>query len=608
MHENRSVATPPVQYWKSVIDRRNRSMLHPSCVVMVLAGIAILTAPLILGFSVSLPHVTVASPRTQTIASSSRLAFSSPAKAAAVTRTRSTTVSYDNNDNPTNTTATSSINNCNSNTNNSTRSLAEDRVVTSIQNILHNARKRQPKETIKALFSFGNATGNLVVQSWLTPQTLEECASFWIEGSSVFAIDLQRLRFPKSSQEAAAVGWFTLLAANTFPWTPLLLPLVDRALEDVDPSVYLPTAFGQERRRGAWNRLQLQKEKSDAVPHSTNQQQTPPGEVATTGDRELFRTPQNVEESMRFFTDGSLLLLRDFQRGRLLQENQESLSTFGWFTFLSFSTFPLTPLLLPLIDKRRKGGTQSDYVPSAFRARRLAAMVRLREKQYKSTNEMPPDPIETLRAAAEIYQEDRPSTKQLLSAIIDVQRKRLDNSDFQDNLAGGGSPGRQWKLVYTAGKGAVIAARGSMNRKEEKKSWFGADLFSKLQFPWSNGLYVDGFAKAVQRFDTETYENENGFFGLLGQDEASFTVVGPFKWDLKSSICAFQPTATRLAWNKDLKWEFPITEKNDEPPKPLFEETKVSKLPFFKFILVDDAVAVAQGRSGGVALWARIEE
>lgn len=584
-------------------------LVHPSCVIMVLAGIAILTAPLIVGFSVLVPHVTVvASPRTHTIASSSRLAFSSPAKAAAETSTRSTTVSYDTNDNPTNTTATSSIDG--TNTNNSTRSLAEDRVVTSIQNILHNARERQPKETIKALFSFGNATGNLVIQSWLTPQTLEECASFWIEGSSVFAIDLQRLRFPKSSQEAAAVGWFTLLAANTFPWTPLLLPLVDRALEDVDPSVYLPSAFGQERRRGAWNRLQVQKEKSDAATHrSTNQQSPLPGEVATTGgDLGLFQTPQNVEESMRFFTDGSLLLLRDFQRGRLLQENQDSLSTFGWFTILSFSTFPLTPLLLPLIDKRRKGGTQSDYVPSAFRARRLAAVVRLREKQHISTNEMPLDPIETLRSAAAIYQEDRPNTKQLLGAIVDVQRKRLDNSDFQDNLAGGGSPGRQWKLVYTAGKGAVIAARGSMNRKEETKSWFGADLFSKQQLPWSNGLYVDGFAKAVQRFDTETYENENGFFGLLGQDGASFTVVGPFKWDPKSSICAFQPTATRLAWNKDLKWEFPITEKDDGPSKPSFEDTKVSKLHFFKFILVDDTVAVAQGRSGGVALWARIEE
>ena len=32
----------------------------------------------------------------------------------------------------------------------------------------------------------------------------------------------------------------------------------------------------------------------------------------------------------------------------------------------------------------------------------------------------------------------------------------------------------------------------------------------------------------------------------------------------------------------------------------------MTKLPFFKFLLVDDDIAVAQGRSGGVAVWARV--
>ena len=31
---------------------------------------------------------------------------------------------------------------------------------------------------------------------------------------------------------------------------------------------------------------------------------------------------------------------------------------YGWFALLSLSTFPLTPLLLPLIDKRRPEGAQ----------------------------------------------------------------------------------------------------------------------------------------------------------------------------------------------------------------------------------------------------------
>lgn len=32
----------------------------------------------------------------------------------------------------------------------------------------------------------------------------------------------------------------------------------------------------------------------------------------------------------------------------------------------------------------------------------------------------------------------------------------------------------------------------------------------------------------------------------------------------------------------------------------------MKSLPFFKFIHVDDVVAVAQGRSGSVALWTRL--
>ena len=36
-----------------------------------------------------------------------------------------------------------------------------------------------------------------------------------------------------------------------------------------------------------------------------------------------------------------------------------------------------------------------------------------------------------------------------------------------------------------------------------------------------------------------------------------------------------------------------------------FEQVRPTQLPFFKFLLVDDVVAVAQGRSGGVAVWVR---
>ena len=37
-----------------------------------------------------------------------------------------------------------------------------------------------------------------------------------------------------------------------------------------------------------------------------------------------------------------------------------------------------------------------------------------------------------------------------------------------------------------------------------------------------------------------------------------------------------------------------------------FDDVPFRDLPFFKFVLVDDAVAVAQGRLGSVALWTRV--
>ena len=85
---------------------------------------------------------------------------------------------------------------------------------------------------------------------------------------------------------------------------------------------------------------------------------------------------QNIDEGVHFFRDGSTMLARDAVRGRLLSYG-DSFASYGRFALLAFSTFPLTPLLLPIIDKRRDGA-QSDYVPTSFRARRLESFARLR--------------------------------------------------------------------------------------------------------------------------------------------------------------------------------------------------------------------------------------
>ena len=83
-------------------------------------------------------------------------------------------------------------------------------------------------------------------------------------------------------------------------------------------------------------------------------------------------------------------------------------------------------------------------------------------------------------------------------------------------------------------------------------------------------------------------------------------MLGPFKWPdpERRSVCAFEPTRARCQLGAR-EWEWSL-EADDASPSA-FDEAPVSKLPFFKFLLVDEKVAVAQGRSGGVAVWARIE-
>merc|ERR1719409_2215777 len=78
--------------------------------------------------------------------------------------------------------------------------------------------------------------------------------------------------------------------------------------------------------------------------------------------------------------------------------------------------------------------------------------------------------------------------------------------------------------------------------------------------------------------------------------------LGPFKWPRSDTgaVCAFRPSVSAvhiLGQNREWSLQHDID----------FEQLSPTKLPFFKFIWVDDLVAVAQGRSGSVALWARID-
>ena len=446
----------------------------------------------------------------------------------------------------------------------------EDRVIEAIREGLK-AGITKPKAAFSAIGEFGKASGELA-QTWLTPQQLESCAAFWGGGSALVARDLRKGQL--GLEDLKASPWFLLLTLNTFPWTPLLVPLVGRAVNSTDGTTFLPRSFRANRLSA------LRRARRDG------------GIDVSDPDT---RTPQNIDEGVSFFRDGSAMLARDLRRGRLFAYN-DSLSSYGWFTFLAFSTFPLTPLLIPLIDKRRDG-SQADYVPAAFRARRLATFARYRALQATPQRSAE----ETLRAVAAPMAE-RPSPAEVLSAIIELTSSTEDRSSFLDRLAGGGSPGRRWTLAYTAGSAAVKAAR-QQRKKAGSGGWLKATREALL--PWTrleNGLYVDGLVTAIQRFDASTGENENGIFGVLGATGLRLTVKGPFKWPdpERRTVCAFQPTVAKCAIGP-LEREFSM----EAPGAPDFESTAVTKLPFFKFVLVDDTVAVAQGRSGGVAVWVR---
>ena len=421
----------------------------------------------------------------------------------------------------------------------------ESRVIASIKNVAS-------ERSFGALGEFGAATGDLFV-SKLTPETVEDVTRFWQDGAAATARDATRVQRWRL-REARAAGAFAALAAATFPWTPLLLPLIDEALEDTAQDTYVPSSFSAAR-RGAMRRLA--------------------GGAEFRADE---GTPRDAEESVKFFRDGASLAARDIRRGTLISE-EDSWAVWGRFLALAFSTFPLTPLLLPSIDERRDG-PRSDYVPSPFRGR-LRAVERLRLRDAARYG----DPIATLRRVAG---EDRPPPARVVEAIVAAQRLRAGPSPdaMLEALGGGGAPGNRWQLAYVADKAAVVAAR-----KGENPWW-------RRLAPWADGLYVDSLVSAIQRFDNENLDNENGVFEILGSDVFQTTVRGPFRWS-KRAICAFRPD---VATFKVGPFE---TAQDLEDPVP-FDDVPFRDLPFFKFLLVDDAVAVAQGRSGSVALWTRV--
>ena len=103
----------------------------------------------------------------------------------------------------------------------------EAKVIDAIRETISAGRDMQPRRVISALGDFGGASGTRA-QTWLTPQQCERVVYYWWAGWQLMLRDVRRGRV--SMSDVRAVPAFLLLFSQTFPWTPLLVPLVERAV------------------------------------------------------------------------------------------------------------------------------------------------------------------------------------------------------------------------------------------------------------------------------------------------------------------------------------------------------------------------------------------
>uniref|UniRef100_A0A0E0FFH7 PAP fibrillin domain-containing protein n=1 Tax=Oryza nivara TaxID=4536 RepID=A0A0E0FFH7_ORYNI len=166
--------------------------------------------------------------------------------------------------------------------------------------------------------------------------------------------------------------------------------------------------------------------------------------------------------------------------------------------------------------------------------------------------------VKVLKEAAKTRKVPSP---ELLAALAKIKKAKLDTSTFFETLGGTQSPGRTWMLIFTA-KGRL-----------EKGQYFPVT--------------------AVQRFDAAGKRIENGvYLGPVG----SLTFEGRLSW--KKKILAFIFERVRIKVGPFGPLEIGLGGGNDgrEPS---------TKDPFFVWFYVDEEIAVAQGRGGGVAYWCR---
>ncbi|XP_015692350.2 uncharacterized protein LOC102722630 [Oryza brachyantha] len=234
------------------------------------------------------------------------------------------------------------------------------------------------------------------------------------------------------------------------------------------------------------------------------------------------------------------------------------------------STF--APALLSPLQSRRKPASQLALRGCPHRRRRvsLAASsaaspdVEKEPSPSPSPQEKSPDlsaVAESVKVLKEAAKTRKVPAPELLAALEKIKKAKLDTSTFFETLGGTESPGRTWMLIFTA-KGRL-----------EKGQYFPVT--------------------AVQRFDAAGKRIENGvYLGPVG----SLTFEGRLSWKKKILAFIFERVRIKVGPFGPLEIGLGGGDDGREPS---------TKDPFFVWFYVDEEIAVAQGRGGGVAYWCR---
>lgn len=176
-----------------------------------------------------------------------------------------------------------------------------------------------------------------------------------------------------------------------------------------------------------------------------------------------------------------------------------------------------------------------------------------------------------LQRAAKSYTkgERRPQPLVVLQALLQLEKAQKRNKVTVD----GSKIVGQWRLVFT----------GDPRTKNP--------LLRKLYFP----------VRAHQTFTAE--EDGSEFDNAIHVGFVHFHVTGPFRWVTARNRLEFTVDRAKLSLGP-LKWQKDDLEKDKVP----FEQRTSRTLPFFTFFLLRENLAAARGRSGGLALYAKVPE